>query len=65
MAAGELLFRARIDPENRIAPSFRLRHAHQGGIHWPLVPRHVVSIVDRLADRRKKSQPEEQENLTD
>jgi hypothetical protein len=29
------------------------------------VPRRVVSVVDRLADRREKSQAEEQENLTD
>jgi hypothetical protein len=65
MAAGELLLRTRIDPEDRIAPSFRLRNAHLGGINRPLVPRRVVSVVDRLADRREKSQAEEQENLTD
>ncbi len=65
MAASELLLRTRIDPKGRIAPSFRLRNAHQGGIRRPSVPRRVVSVVDRLTDRREKSQPEEQENLTD
>ena len=65
MASGELLLRTRIDPKGHIAPSFRLRHAHQGGIHRPVVPRRVVSVVDRLTDRREKSQAEEQENLSD
>jgi len=65
VTGGKLRIRPGIEPENGAAPGFRLRHAHQARVERWVVPRRGVSEIDRLADRREKSQPEEQEDLTD
>lgn len=65
MAPGEILLGSRIDPEDGVAPALRLREADQAGIDRGLAPRRDVSEIEGLANRRKKSQPEEKKNLTD
>ena len=65
MIAREIGLRPRIDPEDRIAPALRLRHAGRSGIDRGLLPGRDVPVFDRLSDRRDKSEAEEDENLTD
>src|SRR4051812_36680472 len=53
----------RIDPKNGLAPLLRFRHGHRRGISRRRVPGGRVSIIDGLADCRKKGNPEKEEDL--
>ena len=59
----ELLVRARIDPENLIAPSLRCCQFHLVRSEGRFVPRNSSAKINRLAERGNESEEEQDQSL--